>query len=206
MIDAQLPSSAEILPPKRKPNWGWEFERNCILNAVSNQLGTLDGNSLDLGCGSKKAYRWSIGVDICRGPTQPWGYSSSAEFIWDLNKPLPFADNIFDWISCIHTLEHLNNPNNFLLECLRVLKAGGLLGLIIPDVRFVQKIGERGGDITHKFDWTPETFIKFLGEHRDIMKEYYKDKTNQYGWELYQYDTLKNDWSFEVILRKRVVT
>lgn len=50
-------------------------------------------------------------------------------------EALPYDDNTFDHINCLHVLEHLKNPIFFIKECYRILKPGGTLYLETPDVR-----------------------------------------------------------------------
>src|SRR5438034_6557094 len=49
---------------------------------------------------------------------------------------LPFRKQSLDYIACSHLLEHLPNPIAGLDEWYRVLKAGGLLYMVVPDRRF----------------------------------------------------------------------
>lgn len=53
----------------------------------------------------------------------------------DLLKPLPFDSGCFDLVYSSHFLEHLprTHVQGFLLECLRVLKPGGVIRLVLPD-------------------------------------------------------------------------
>lgn len=80
---------------------------------------------LNLGCGSKimEGYR---NFDL-------YPVNDMVEFL-DLNKlPLPFADNSIDEIVLCHVLEHLScNPFNFISECRRILKPGGVLNVTLP--------------------------------------------------------------------------
>lgn len=55
---------------------------------------------------------------------------------WDVRYPLPFADNTFDYVYSSHLIEHLAQQvcNRLLRECYRVLKPGGVLRIVVPDV------------------------------------------------------------------------
>jgi len=57
----------------------------------------------------------------------------------DVAKGLPFTDNEVDYIYSSHMLEHLSrNKADFVLkECYRVLKSGGVLRLVLPDLRLL---------------------------------------------------------------------
>lgn len=43
----------------------------------------------------------------------------------DLSQGLPFGDNTFDVVTCIHSFHHCPNPDKAMREVLRVLKPGG---------------------------------------------------------------------------------
>jgi len=50
----------------------------------------------------------------------------------DLNQPLPFSENNFDFVISLANLEHLNNWEESLGEICRVLRPGGILLLTTP--------------------------------------------------------------------------
>lgn len=54
----------------------------------------------------------------------------------DITKPLPFADNSVDFCFAEQVLEHVtvHQAWNFLVECRRILKPGGVLRLSVPDI------------------------------------------------------------------------
>jgi len=58
-------------------------------------------------------------------------------FIHNLLKPLPWNENSVDVIYSSHTLEHFTREEGILLlkECYRVLKPGGIIRVIVPDLR-----------------------------------------------------------------------
>jgi predicted SAM-dependent methyltransferase len=65
----------------------------------------------------------------------------------DIRKGLPFDDESIDFIYSSHFIEHLSKEecNSVLNECYRVLKKGGLIRLVTPDleqlaIRYVQKV------------------------------------------------------------------
>lgn len=52
----------------------------------------------------------------------------------DMNEPLPFADASFDAVVSIEGIEHIQRPFDFIRECRRVLRPGGVLVLSTPNV------------------------------------------------------------------------
>ena len=57
----------------------------------------------------------------------------------DLRRPLPFAHESAEAIYASHLLEHLyyDEAHRLLKECYRVLRAGGVLRLVVPDLQSV---------------------------------------------------------------------
>jgi SAM-dependent methyltransferase len=67
--------------------------------------------------------------------------------VHDLRKPLPFVDGTASAIYGSHVIEHLYlvEAERLLAECFRVLKPGGLVRLVVPDLRAAvdEYLGER---------------------------------------------------------------
>jgi len=55
----------------------------------------------------------------------------------DATKKFPFKNNAADVIYSSHMLEHLsrNSASHFINECYRVLKKGGILRIVVPDIK-----------------------------------------------------------------------
>lgn len=84
---------------------------------------------LNIGCGSRLHPDWT-NIDLA--PQQPTVIQVN------ILKGLPFDDDTFDVIYHSHVLEHLSRPDaaSLLLECHRVLKKGGRLRVVIPDLEY----------------------------------------------------------------------
>jgi len=52
----------------------------------------------------------------------------------DMNQPLPFRDDSFDYIVCIDGIEHLENPYFAIREFAEILKSGGELFISTPNI------------------------------------------------------------------------
>lgn len=100
------------------------------------------GRLLDVGCGAgrflnkMRSLKWEVmGVETDKQA------ALVAREHFDLNvhvgtvQEAQFADNEFDAISMHHVIEHVDNPIEILKECLRVLKVGGRLVIITPNLR-----------------------------------------------------------------------
>jgi SAM-dependent methyltransferase len=64
----------------------------------------------------------------------------------DLRRPLPWADASASAIYSSHTLEHLSVDDGarFLRECNRVLAPGGVIRIVVPDLRVILSDYEKG--------------------------------------------------------------
>lgn len=108
-----------------KMNWSWTnldfnlnayFAHHRIIAKILRQIRIL----------SEARYKRLLGVDpqIIR---------------WDLSKGIPFEDNSFDVIYNSHVMEHidLHAVLLFLKEIYRVLKKGGIVRIVVPDLKIL---------------------------------------------------------------------
>ena len=67
--------------------------------------------------------------------------------ILDVREPLPLATGSYDAIYASHLLEHLylDDAARLLRECYRVLRAGGVLRLVVPDLKAI--VREYNGEL-----------------------------------------------------------
>jgi SAM-dependent methyltransferase len=123
------------------PNWfgvfvnPFYFARKGLSTAMIEMSKNLSGHLLDLGCGSKP-YQVLFDVDAYVGldiDTVAARNLNRADDFYD-GKVFPYPDQSFDCILCNQVLEHVFNPELFLLEINRVLKPKGLLLLTVPFV------------------------------------------------------------------------
>lgn len=83
-------------------------------------------NYMNLGSGNDRLDDY-IAVDF---------FSSGASYGADFRYPFLIDDDSFDGIFSEHTLEHLNyaEVTQVLAECRRILKPGGLIRIVVPDL------------------------------------------------------------------------
>jgi SAM-dependent methyltransferase len=64
------------------------------------------------------------------------GWTNLQEHECDISKPLPFQSDSADFLFLEHVLEHVtpHEGYRFLKEALRVLKPGGVVRIIVPDI------------------------------------------------------------------------
>ena len=81
---------------------------------------------LNIGCGNTYHKDW-INLDL---------FSSEYVRYHNIRNKLPFRDNTLDAVYHSHVLEHLRKPEAgfFISECYRVLKKGGIIRVVIPDL------------------------------------------------------------------------
>jgi predicted SAM-dependent methyltransferase len=88
---------------------------------------------LNLGCGQRFHPEW---VNLDLHPANP------SVKIWDVQKALPFSDGSFDVVYHSHVLEHLSKRDApaLLSECRRVLKSGGVIRVVLPDLERIAQL------------------------------------------------------------------
>jgi SAM-dependent methyltransferase len=99
------------------------------------------GQILEVGCGSANILRSypRFGPRYCGCDLSPTlmalcaqRYPQARFRVLDDPRTLPFPDNSFDAVFSIFVIEHVVFPQDFLNECIRVLKPGGLFMLRCP--------------------------------------------------------------------------
>jgi predicted SAM-dependent methyltransferase len=84
---------------------------------------------LHLACGKRPFFEW-INIDVV--PSSP-----GPQVLLDLRKPFPLPDNTVDLIYSEDFMEHLELPQGrrMLRECYRVLRGGGMMRILTPNLR-----------------------------------------------------------------------
>jgi SAM-dependent methyltransferase len=81
------------------------------------------------------AMRYPVQAFGCDYTTDLIAKSDQKIDIVDLNRePLPFADNRFALVTCIETIEHLENYRQVIREIYRVLQPGGVAVISTPNI------------------------------------------------------------------------
>lgn len=121
----------------------------------------------NLGCGSRHHSDW-INLDF-------HGDGKSV-LAWDLQRGLPLPDSSCDAIYSSHAIEHFNRDGarRFLIECRRVLKPGGTIRLVAPDLEGITRAylgcleAARDGDpdAMDRYEWIHIELLDQLVRHR----------------------------------------
>ncbi|HEV2140233.1 MAG TPA: methyltransferase domain-containing protein, partial [Candidatus Dormibacteraeota bacterium] len=118
-----------LVPARLRPALKTRLTR-AVMPRTKMQAGRMLASGspvkLHFGCGEIHLDGWA-NVDMVG--------AGAADFIWDLRKPLPFPDGTVEAIFHEHLLEHLSYWDGVSLfrECRRLLRAGGVLRLGVPD-------------------------------------------------------------------------
>jgi 2-polyprenyl-3-methyl-5-hydroxy-6-metoxy-1,4-benzoquinol methylase len=107
-------------------------------NVVAELLGEVANRKvLDLPCGegafSKRMFESGADVfsaDFLNIIKIPHAQFSSV----DMNARLPYADAMFDAVVCIDGIEHIEKPFDFIRECRRIIRKGGVLIISTPNL------------------------------------------------------------------------
>ena len=105
---------------------------------------------LDVGCGRNKV-EGAIGVDVNK--------DSAADVICDIEKSLPFKDDVFDEIYCRQIIEHVGHLIRLMEELHRVGKNKAKVFVTAP----YYASGAAFTDPTHRRFITEHTFDYFTG-------------------------------------------
>jgi hypothetical protein len=108
------------------------FASRFRLSARWSQLTGTDF-LLNLGCGQAVHPDW-VNVDVNAG--------APCVYRHDLREPVPLADSCCAAVYHSHVLEHF--PRDlapaFLLECHRLLKSGGIMRVVVPDLETIARL------------------------------------------------------------------
>ncbi len=130
------------------------IDRYRLKKIIINKLSKNEKVYLNLGCGKHYKEPW-INIDY---------YSTNfTVFACDLTKKFPLFDECSDIVYASHVLEHFDRDEakHFLAECKRVLKPGGHIRLVLPDLEEICKEylknleDARHGDISAaaRYEW-----------------------------------------------------
>ncbi|WP_426092174.1 class I SAM-dependent methyltransferase [Flavobacterium sp. DSR3-2] len=139
--------------------------RNEILKAISIVIPSFRGKVLDSGCGvmpykkiilENKEITSYVGLDI----ETALSYDNiQPDFYWD-GITMPFESDTFDVVLSTEVLEHVLNPDVYLLEVKRVLKPGGIFFFTVP---FLMSLHEVPFDYYRYTPYALEEIFKKVG-------------------------------------------
>jgi len=126
-------------------------------------------NYLNVGCGKKFHKDW-VNIDMT-------SYSKHV-IVANLLKGIPFPDNTFDVVYHSQVLEHFprEKAQDFIKECFRILKPGGIIRIVVPDLenivdeykKFLNENIENTNELSNaNYDWIMlELFDQTVRNHK----------------------------------------
>ncbi len=116
--------------------------RRAVVDAQVLFLHAKEGGSLlDVGCGNGQTLAWMAGLgwQVQGLDTDPVAVRVASSKGLKVNQGTlqsqQFAAESFDAIFMSHVIEHVHDPLSLLTECYRVLKPGGKLIVVTPNIR-----------------------------------------------------------------------
>jgi SAM-dependent methyltransferase len=105
---------------------GFSLRRALYSRKTRLRLARLDGCRVNVGCGYRPTPGW-VNLEL---------KATAETYFWDCRRGLPFSDNRIIAIYCEHVFEHFYPESEaplFMRECLRCLRPGGVLRIVVPD-------------------------------------------------------------------------
>jgi len=160
----------------------WQMEAEALFPWIS-------GKGVDIGSGLR-----TIGPDIVRVDID----KKVKPDVCASGDNLPFKDGEFDFLIAIHAFEHFSEPVKTMKEWLRVIKVGGTIGIVHPDISYTKKqnpeIDNPGLKANpynkHWHEHTADSFVMMLKGWTDLP------------FRIVDFGIACAQWSFYVILRK----
>lgn len=170
--------------------WNREMERLLPAMALNSEYAyPREDQTLYVGCGRRIPFAdgWCLDSDPAMG-------EGMSHFVAGDMLALPFEDGAFRWALSSHTLEHVSEQDcaQALMEQGRVVAVGGLVGAIVPDVRWTA-----GLDPTHVREWRQDEFVD---AHQAINREV--DGTVTLQLELIAQGVAEPNYSFFAVWRR----
>lgn len=119
---------------------GQPYEKFYVTDLGFNREDFEDKNILDIGCGPRGSLEWAnmanlrIGLDplvndyfALDGGT----IFHDMKYVRAYSEDMPFANELFDFVFSINSLDHVDDLDETVYEIKRVLKVGGYCGIIV---------------------------------------------------------------------------
>lgn len=161
----------------------WNAEVSCLLP-------WLDGRGADIGCGRRSLRPGIIRVDIDKKKNPD---------VCASGEKMPFKTGELDFVYGIHAFEHLKNPAAGLAEFLRVVKPGGIVAIVHPDIDWTKK----QNPLVDNPGLQSDPYNKHWVEHSQASFLAWLGKVNKCRFAILDSGPAMGHWSFFVILMKR---
>lgn len=158
---------------------------------------------LDVACGEGVLVRYAearglyaVGIDIARRAAQLAQQYTSGRIVVGEGEALPFNDSTFDIVTNLGSLEHFLDPEQGVREMRRVLRAGGVAAVLLPNSYYLADIiwhvWRTGYGPNHK---QPLERFATYGEWRDLLegKGFHVERSYKYN---FFFPRSKEDWQW----------
>jgi ubiquinone/menaquinone biosynthesis C-methylase UbiE len=89
----------------------------------------------------------------------------------DMAGTLPYNDSLFDYVTCIEGLEHIENPQQAIRQFSRLLKTGGRLIVSVPNIL----------NIEERFKWLLHGYTSHF---KPLSREQVEKARNEFGYKV----------------------
>lgn len=187
--DYRRPHQPERVVFSRPDNITGHQQRAFNVWWAIEQCGKTGGIGLELGSGGVHT-PWCLSTDAYATDQHPvYGGGCHPHMVIRGDASLPFERDSFSLVLANHVVEHLaGDVREHLRDWLRVLKPGGVIAIVLPDQAFVDVLAI---DKDHKHAWTAGQFLD------QVLEALYETAA------LEEFDTFKNNFSYNAVLRKR---
>jgi len=144
------PSLSELKKSYDRLYQEWLGEHRNIGQAhqMLNLMGVKSGKLLDVACGlsytldlAEERGATAIGIDLSRvALDKAYAENPSRSLVEGNGESLPWADDTFDYVTCLGSLEHYINPDLGAREIGRVLKPSGMAAINLPNSHHILAI------------------------------------------------------------------
>jgi SAM-dependent methyltransferase len=131
---------------------------NTRIRARLDELGVTEGRALDLGCGPTPVAGIAlrnlgldvVGLDVAHSICQLAQETSEGlvRVIVADAEHLPFADGVFDLVTCDDTIEHVFDQRAAAAEVARVTRSGARLLIVTPNASGLHVLAARAHDLS----------------------------------------------------------
>ncbi len=180
------------------------FFRQRLLNAVLpwrrakiRRLYRLRGVSLNVGSGGRGRPDW---INFDASPYHADLYST-----YDIRRPLPFANGAVRRIFAEHVVEHLDYYDDIprvMAEFHRVLEPGGVLRIIVPDVRrYVAAYLDGGSELWRTLGLDRDNLPGAMLTPMEMVNHvFHQDGEHYFGWDFTTLDAVLRRAGFSRVL------
>lgn len=174
--------------------WGGLSGRNERLFA--QYMNQAAPHKLHIGCGTNYLEGW-FNTDL---------YPNKRRAGLNATRWFPYPDASFDYVFSEHMIEHVPYHRGYVMlsEAFRVLKPGGTLRIVTPDICFLIGLYQNEDNDLHRAytKWNAELFIGDRAPHNpvSVVNNFFRDWGHQYIYDFYvMRDTLAKIGFVEIV-------